>query len=311
MITYKHEPYIIQAIDGILNQVCNFKIELILANDCSPDNTDEIVKSYLKNQPKKNLVKYIRHSNNKGMMGNFIWALGQCQGKYTAICEGDDYWTDPLKLQKQVDFLEENEDYGLVHTNSITFNQRKKEFIERVNGKEFGKELPSRDLFFAIIKGEYIVATKTAMFRKTLLNFIEISDKFKMGDTQLWLQMSLLTKFKFLSDVTAVYRASLNSASRPKKLIDSLLFPISGLEMRIYYIEKHNFHQVNHFIQKYRELIFNFRKKTGKSIYPLFKKHFSDEELLFLRKEDNFLVRGYKKMILFAINWKHFLIRFT
>ena len=101
MITYGHEKFIREAIEGVLMQECDFEVELILANDCSPDQTDSVIQDIIKNHPKGCWIKYIRQENNIGMMPNFIFALKQCKGKYIALCEGDDYWTDPLKLQKQ------------------------------------------------------------------------------------------------------------------------------------------------------------------------------------------------------------------
>ena len=108
MITYGHENYIEQAIKGVLMQECDFQYELIIANDCSPDNTDRIVQKIIDNTNNADRIKYVRHTVNKGMTANFLWTLQQASGKYIAICEGDDYWTDPLKLQKQVDLLEVN-----------------------------------------------------------------------------------------------------------------------------------------------------------------------------------------------------------
>lgn len=108
MITYGHEKYIKQAVEGVLMQECNFEVELLIADDCSPDNTREIIKEIQQSHINGSFIKYTKHITNKGMMGNFIWALEQCQGKYIALCEGDDYWIDSLKLQKQIDFLEIN-----------------------------------------------------------------------------------------------------------------------------------------------------------------------------------------------------------
>ena len=116
MITYGHENYIIEAIEGVLKQQCDFQVELIIANDNSPDKTDEVIVDFLANKtlPDHIVFKYTIQEANKGMNPNFIWALEQGSGKYIAICEGDDYWTDPLKLQKQVDYLEENKDFVAV-----------------------------------------------------------------------------------------------------------------------------------------------------------------------------------------------------
>jgi glycosyltransferase involved in cell wall biosynthesis len=113
MITYMHEALIGEAIDGVLIQQCNFDVELIIADDCSPDKTRAVVESF-KEHPNYKWINYIRHDSNKGMMGNFIWAVEQASSKYIALCEGDDYWTDPLKLQKQLDFMEANEEYVCV-----------------------------------------------------------------------------------------------------------------------------------------------------------------------------------------------------
>ena len=114
MLTYKHEAFIAEAIEGVLMQEVDFEVELIIADDCSPDGTKDIVNHYIENHPKGHWIKYHQHEKNIGMMPNFIFALKEAKGKYIALCEGDDYWTDPLKLQKQVDFLEQNEEYNIV-----------------------------------------------------------------------------------------------------------------------------------------------------------------------------------------------------
>ncbi len=85
----------------------------IIANDNSPDTTDLIIKDILKNHPNGNWINYINREKNIGGQANFEDAFKKCQGKYIAHCEGDDYWTDINKLQKQVDFLESNPDYVL------------------------------------------------------------------------------------------------------------------------------------------------------------------------------------------------------
>ena len=122
MITYGHEKYIQKAIEGVFLQKTNFPVELIIANDCSPDNTDELVKEIIKKSPSNIEVKYTKHEINKGMNPNFTWAYQQAQGKYVAICDGDDYWTDENKLQKQIDFLEQNSDYSISCHNIFLLN---------------------------------------------------------------------------------------------------------------------------------------------------------------------------------------------
>ena len=106
MITYGHEEFIEQAVNGVLMQECDFNFELILGNDASPDKTDSIVNAILQNHPQAHRINYLRQEKNIGMLPNFLATLKRCSGKYIALCDGDDYWTDPTKLQRQVDFLE-------------------------------------------------------------------------------------------------------------------------------------------------------------------------------------------------------------
>lgn len=117
MITYNHESFIKEAIEGVLMQETNFDYELVIADDCSPDNTQEIVNEFILNHPKGNVIRYFRHSKNIGMSANGIFATKECKGDYIAVCEGDDYWVDSYKLQKQVDFLENNNEY-VIHSGS-------------------------------------------------------------------------------------------------------------------------------------------------------------------------------------------------
>ena len=108
-ITYNHAPYIRQCLEGFLMQKTTFPFEIIINDDCSTDGTTEIVKEYADKYP--DLIIPIFHEENqyqKGVRGIYAkFVYPKVRGKYIALCEGDDYWIDPLKLQKQVDFLEE------------------------------------------------------------------------------------------------------------------------------------------------------------------------------------------------------------
>lgn len=100
MITYGHEKFIEQAINEVLMQEGDFEVELIIANDCSPDQTDAIIRNILENHPRASSIKYINHDKNLGIMPNFLFAMKEYNDKYIALCDGDDYWSDPLNLQK-------------------------------------------------------------------------------------------------------------------------------------------------------------------------------------------------------------------
>lgn len=199
MITYNHEAFIAEAIEGVLMQDADFPIEFIIADDCSPDRTNEIVQNYISNHPNGKWITYTRHPNNKGMMPNFIWALEQAKGKYIALCEGDDYWTDPLKLQKQVDFLEGNEDVILHCTNSKKFDEELKVFT--------GNSITSDSMFFGIdtiLQPDNIVVTATAMFKN---NIIKDWEKINI-DLALWVELLHVSNKKgfYLNEVTSTYR---------------------------------------------------------------------------------------------------------
>lgn len=134
IITYNHEKFIKECFDGILMQICDFKVEVIVANDCSPDNTNEVINEILNESRDNSFIKYLNREKNLGAMQNFIDAYKNCSGKYIAFCEGDDYWTDENKLQKQVDFLERNTDFNLVG-----------HYVKSSKGDDLGKF--SKDIF--------------------------------------------------------------------------------------------------------------------------------------------------------------------
>lgn len=130
MITYKHEKYIEKAIAGILMQNTDFNFEFIIVDDCSPDSTSNIVRPYLQQTPPRIEMQYYRHDKNRGASPNFLFGVGKCKGEYIAFCEGDDYWTDPLKLQKQVNFLEDNPEYIMVYHGARMINEQGELLLE-------------------------------------------------------------------------------------------------------------------------------------------------------------------------------------
>lgn len=110
-ITYNHAPYIAKCIEGVLMQQVNFPMEFIIAEDCSTDGTRAICEEYAQKYP--DLIRLLPSEGNMGAVRNEQRAFEAARGKYIATCEGDDYWTDPLKLQRQVDFLESHSDYSV------------------------------------------------------------------------------------------------------------------------------------------------------------------------------------------------------
>ena len=201
MITYGHEAYIQKAIEGVLMQIVDFEIELIVADDCSPDQTSEIVKSIQNNHKNGEWIKYTKHKKNMGMMPNFIWALEQCKGKYIALCEGDDYWTDPLKLQKQVVHLEEN--LGI----NICFHKadiKKTGLNLHTIPKPFHKQAFN---YIELLKYYNFITTASVVFRKPI-NF-ELPKWFEtvpFGDLALYKIIARDSQIQCIDEVMSVYR---------------------------------------------------------------------------------------------------------
>ena len=110
MISYNHEDFIEEALLSILEQECNFNFEIIISDDNSKDATKEHIERIINTHPRGNLIRFFSQNPNLGMMKNFGFVLQEAKGDYIAICEGDDYWTDSKKLQKQYDVLEGNSD---------------------------------------------------------------------------------------------------------------------------------------------------------------------------------------------------------
>jgi len=241
-ITYNHENYIAQAIESALFQKTNFKYILVIAEDCSTDKTREICISYKEKYPDK--IELIINEKNLGASNNFINVLNNCRGKFIAICEGDDYWTDPYKLQKQVDFLEENPEYGLIYSDVEVVN-----YLGEVLSREEQAILRKTkycdgEIFFKLIKNGNCINTLTACFRRELISdWLKDSHKKKnsyIQDYFLWLLIVSKTKVKFVNEKAASYRRHPGNISQdPYTIVGRKTWRYSetlGIE---YYI-KHN-----------------------------------------------------------------------
>ncbi|MGM1055655.1 MAG: glycosyltransferase [Bacteroidota bacterium] len=203
MITYNHESYIAQAVESIMMQQANFEYKLFIGEDCSTDGTREICTNLKEKHPNK--IDLSLNAKNLGATLNAQQIYKACfesGAKYIAMLEGDDYWTDPLKLQKQVDFLEENEDFSMCFTS-------RQVFLEKSN--VFNDELLSNEIFTteSILRG-VVPFTQTMVFRN-IHNFRSEFQKYGnqyAGDRLISYIMSLSGKIGVLPDITAVYRFS-------------------------------------------------------------------------------------------------------
>lgn len=236
--TYNHGPYIRQCIEGVLMQKTNFPFELIIGEDYSTDETRDIVFEYAKKYP--DIIRVITADYNVGSKANGRRCIRACRGKYMALCEGDDYWIDPLKLQKQVDFLEEHEDYGLIYTNYKVLYQDNNTIV---NASQPNR--PSGNVFDNLLRHNFIV-TATVMlnfdfYKKINSNLQNYSQNWRMGDYPLWLEFALRTKVKYLPESTTVYRVLSESASHSTIAIDKIIsFNKSCMDVQYFFATKNN-----------------------------------------------------------------------
>lgn len=144
MTTYNHEKYIGQAIESALSQKTNFKYKIIIGEDCSTDNTRNIVRDFQSKYPDK--IKAVFNEKNLGVVKNGLQIFRACYAKYVATLAGDDYWIDNTKLQKQIDFMENNHQYSFTFTNGIIVNGNNEVVKEERVLAEYGRDLCQRDL---------------------------------------------------------------------------------------------------------------------------------------------------------------------
>ena len=246
MITYNHAKFIADAIEGVLHQQGTFPMELVIGEDCSTDGTREIVSAYQKKHPK--IVRIVTADINVGTHRNWIRTCHACRAKYIAWCEGDDCWHDPLKLQKQVDVLEANPEIGLVHCDVHREYESTGKRLECVHwAKQHEHDDRCEDMFARVITGEYRLWTCSVCARMELIrrvieqNPLEFqSERFLMSDTPLWLELSRITRFRYLDEPLATQRHLLESASKSQSPARLLRFLRSGREMREHYLEKYS-----------------------------------------------------------------------
>lgn len=210
MVTYNHEKFIEQAIESVMSQETNFDFKLFIGEDCSTDNTCKICEKLNQKYPEK--IELHLHEKNVGANKNALQIYKQCfesGAKYVAMLEGDDYWTDPHKLQKQVDFLEANPDYVLsFHKVKILKPDGSlvPDFITKVPEHYENQEALAR-------LGNYI-HTPSVLFRNVIEELPKEFLLSPIGDYFLYMLLAEHGKLKYLEDEMAVYRYGVGVISK-------------------------------------------------------------------------------------------------
>lgn len=228
IVTFNQEQYIAQAIESVLIQVdCGHRVVAYVGNDCSTDKTGEICHEYAEKYPENVIV--IDNPSNLGLVGNTMNLLDimrQDGCDYIAMLDGDDYWCDNHKLQKQMDYMKQHPEYGLVHTcidllypHKLVSDKRQKVQEGDVSSIVFG----------------YSIGNCSVVFKTALLNLIDFEEFQNQGfmsvDFIMYVIFSCHTQFGFLPDHTAVWRRGHDSVSNTNNMEKQIQYEQNSLAM--------------------------------------------------------------------------------
>lgn len=309
-ITFNHAPYIVDALNGFCMQETEFPFVCTIVDDASTDGEQQIIKDFvfenfniieetsifvketddyirLLGQHKKNsccffnviLLKY-NHYQVKKYKQPYFDAITNTE--YVAMCEGDDYWIDDHKLQKQVDYLEQHPETGMVHAKAKVFSQGKQCF-HGVCGEQNG------DFKQILVKNP--IVTLTSCYRASLYQKYQTerskwdTSGWKMGDYPMWIWMSYYSSVHFMDEVVAVYREVEGSATHPKKLDDKIAFIDNTLNIQLFFVKL--FKQSD----KFKTQLINYANRR--------------RAIACLEYGDKGKARDYLKMISFIDRWHY------
>lgn len=201
MITYNHEAYIKEAIEGTISQKTNFPIEIVIADDASKDSTPKIIENFANKYP--NIIKPILRTKNLGPNTNWLDAYSKCSGKYIALCEGDDYWIDEYKLQKQVDFLEHQRNYIFTFHDTLILNENTNQKNLRIGDRKIDEIVDLKSLII-----ENNIATASIVFKNVLdpSTFPKWFESISKGDYALLILLAEKGAGILIPGVMSVYR---------------------------------------------------------------------------------------------------------
>lgn len=223
MVTFNHEPYIRQAIEGVMMQKTDFEFELVIGEDCSQDKTREICFEYQKKYPDKIRVLWW-HENVSKLGDNGRRVRAHCRGEFIAYCEGDDYWIDPLKLQKQVDLMRKYPDAGICfgairffYENTGVVREPSKRILR--NGLQSGTDFLKLHILEQCPVGREILQTsgnliRASVMKEAIRKFDIFSWKLLVGDVTGWLAYASLSNVCYLPDIVSTYRLNSGGVTR-------------------------------------------------------------------------------------------------
>lgn len=265
--TYNREKYIGEAIESWLMQKTTYSYHILIRDNCSTDATVKVINHYIEKYPGK--ITLVVSDKNRGMMDNFFKVLEMATGKYVANCDGDDYWIDEHKLQKQADFLEANPDFSSIYTNSLireeVTGEKKVAKLKVWDEADTAELLDHHDFIndnLHLSPGHI----SSIMFRNHLIpKFPDWIYGSYLNDFPLYIMLSKFGKAKFINENCTVYRVQ----------------PMG--------VSSHQFSYVNTYkdrIYNYKQLDTYFNKKFTKKIRPLVARHYYNIARYFYKRKE-------------------------
>jgi glycosyltransferase involved in cell wall biosynthesis len=212
MVTYNQDSYIRAAMESVIMQEVAFEYEIVIGEDYSTDQTRTILLEYQQKYEKK--IRLLFHEKNLGVSRNWEYTMHQCCGKYIAILEGDDYWTNPHKLQKQVDFMEAHPDFSMCfHNARILYEGSASPPASHLMTEEIKPEFTLSD-----VTGKWQVATASVMYRRALMPDLPawVHDTVVV-DLPLFATLASRGRVGFLNEEMSVYRVNSGGVTQTAK----------------------------------------------------------------------------------------------
>jgi len=198
--TFNQEHYVAKTLEGFLKQKTNFPIEIIIHDDASTDYTQNIIKEFAKKDARIKLILQTENQYSQNIKPTANFCIPMASGKYIALCEGDDYWIDDLKLQKQVDFLESNPEYVVSWTNFKILKD------DTIIANDFNYNEAEVTIDFNNLFSPYSTYTLTTVFKKEALNLETYKTLKQSKDNSLYIMLLQKGKGVFMNFMGAVYR---------------------------------------------------------------------------------------------------------
>ena len=253
VFTFNQENLVSQTIDSILAQQCSFEYEIVICDDCSKDSTLTVCLGYQQQHP--NLIRVVENDRNLGIKCNFFHNIFKyARGKYVASCAGDDWWSDPLKLQKQVECLENDTTYDLVHTYASVYIDKERKIARNLIGSP-------KCSFRENLLNNRVAALTMCFTLKSFKEYVEDINPMELPyseDYPLVLWYSYKGKIRFLPEVTSVYRLLTHSLSHSTDVKKVYKDPLDFFNCGMYFVN--HFHFDDDDVIKYMRLHFFIKR---------------------------------------------------